>query len=71
MGHQGGVLRAVLREVEPGLFSADYPGELNQEEKGPQTLPDRHIGTDPEGVRNWVEQMAQGMGYERVIWETA
>jgi hypothetical protein len=68
-GPVSGTLRARLREVEPGLFSAEYPGELNQEEGGPQTYPDTHIGTDPQGVRSWVEQMARGLGYDRVEWE--
>ena len=68
MAQKGGVLHAILREVEPGVFRAEYPGELNQEQSGPETYPDTHIGTDPDGVRSWVEQMAAGMGYERVVW---
>ena len=68
-GFSRGTLRAILREIEPGLFSAKYPGELNQEEGGPQTYPDTHIGTDAEGVRMWVEEMAKGMGYDQVTWE--
>ncbi len=65
------ILHAVLREVEPGLYSADYPGELNAENPGgPGTLPDSHIGTDAGGVRTWVETMATGLGYDRVEWET-
>jgi hypothetical protein len=64
------VLHAVLREVEPGLFSADYPGELNAGD-GPGTLPDSHIGTDAGSVRTWVETMAAGLGYDGVAWETA
>ncbi|HYZ21330.1 MAG TPA: hypothetical protein VE690_04150 [Rhodopila sp.] len=65
-----GTLHARLREVEPGVFSAEYPGELNPAEGGPQTYPDTHVGTDPAGVRSWVEQMARGLGYDRVEWET-
>jgi hypothetical protein len=66
-----GTLHARLREVEPGVFSAEYPGELNSDDPGPETFPDAHIGTDPAGVKNWVEQMAAGLGYERVVWEPA
>lgn len=68
-GPLGGTLHAILREVEPGMFSAEYAGELNQDQGGPETYPDTHIGTDPDGVRMWVEEMAKGMGYERVVWD--
>jgi hypothetical protein len=64
-----GTLRAILREMEPGLFRAEYPGELNQDAAGVETFPDGHIGTDAEGVKQWVETMATGMGYAGVVWE--
>jgi hypothetical protein len=64
-----GTLRARLREVEPGVFSAEYPGEMNSADTGPETFPDAHIGTDASGVRTWVEEMALGLGYKRVVWE--
>jgi hypothetical protein len=58
-----------LQEVEPGLFRADYPGELNGTDDPPGgQLPDRHIGTSQDGVKTWVEQMAAGLGYCRVEW---
>jgi hypothetical protein len=64
-----GTLYATMEEVEPGLFRADYPGEMNgsNEPSGGQ-LPDRHIGTSQDEVRVWVEEMATGLGYERVEW---
>ncbi len=65
-----GILRAILREMEPGLFRAEYPGEMNQDEAGVEALPDSHIGTDASGVKQWVETMATGLGYERVVWES-
>jgi hypothetical protein len=65
---KSGILRATLEEVEPGLFRADYPCELNQEEAGREAFPDTHIGTDAAGVKSWVEEMAAGLGYERVEW---
>ena len=65
---KSGDLQAVLQEVEPGLFQALYPGEANQENAGIEALPDSHIGTDAAGVKNWVEQMASGLGYDRVEW---
>ena len=66
---RSGVLRATLREVSPGLYSAEYGGEINSMQAGAAEIPDAHIATTPESVTTWVEQMAQGLGYERVIWE--
>ena len=64
-----GELHAILREVEPGLFSAFYPGEMNDDQAGLEAFPDAHISTSAEGVKTWVEQMAIGMGYQRVVWD--
>ncbi len=63
------ILRARLREVEPGLFKAEYAGEMNSDDPGPETFPDAHIGTDAAGVKAWVEEMASGLGYDGVEWE--
>jgi hypothetical protein len=54
-----------------GVFSAEYPGEMNSDDACPETFPDAHIGTDASGVRIWVEEMAAGLGYDRVVWEPA
>ena len=70
-GKRSGTLFATLREIEPGVFSAEYPGELNSEDAGPETFPDAHIGTDASGVKTWVEEMAAGLGYDKVVWEQA
>ncbi len=69
-GKKSGALHARLREVEPGLFTAEYPGEMNSDDAGPEAFPDAHIGTSASGVKNWVEEMAAGMGYDRVVWES-
>jgi len=63
------ILHATMEEVEPGLFRADYPGEMNGSDvpSGGQ-LPDRHIATSRDDVRVWVEEMAVRLGYERVEW---
>ncbi|WP_146101602.1 hypothetical protein [Rhodopila globiformis] len=66
--HGRGVLKATLREVEPGLFKADYPGESNPEQADVEALPDSHLGDDAAGVKSWVEEMAAGLGYDRVEW---
>jgi len=69
MGQPSGVLRAVLREVEPGLFRAEYTGEINPDNPDEREIPDYHVGTDAAGVRQWVETMATNLGYEKVVWD--
>jgi len=67
-GPRSGMMRAVLREVEPGLFRAEYSGEINPDNPDEREIPDYHIGTAASDVKTWVEQMAAGMGYEGVQW---
>lgn len=69
-GPTSGVLHALLREVEPGLFRAEYTGEINPENPDEREIPDYHIGTDAAGVKNWVEEMAKGLGYDSVVWDS-
>jgi hypothetical protein len=66
-----GVLHAILREMEPGVFRAEYPGEMNQDEATVEAFPDSHVGTEASGVRQWVETMATSLGYDRVVWDPA
>ncbi|HEY0181524.1 MAG TPA: hypothetical protein VGC09_01840 [Rhodopila sp.] len=68
---RSGPLHAVLREVEPGLYRAEYSGEINPEDSDEREIPDFHVGTDAAAVRRWVEEMALGLGYDRVIWDTS
>lgn len=64
-----GILHATMDEVEPGLFRADYPGEMNGSDvPGGGQLPDRHVATSRDDVRVWVEQMAASLGYDCVEW---
>jgi len=65
-----GDFHAALREVEPGVFRAEYRGELNPANPDARALPDYHIGTSVEGVKVWTEQMARTMGYARVVWDS-
>ncbi len=65
-----GELHANMQEVEPGLFRAEYVGELNPTNPDQRAFPDLHVGTDPREVKTWVEQMARGLGYDRVIWDS-
>lgn len=63
-------IHAVLVEVEPCLFRADYRGVINQDDAGAEVRPDSHIGTDADGVKGFVEALAKGMGYDSVVWES-
>jgi hypothetical protein len=64
-----GEFHAAIREMEPGVFRAEYRGELNPEDPDARELPDYHVGTSVADVKIWVEQMAQSMGYARVVWD--
>jgi hypothetical protein len=64
-----GQLHATLRQVEDGLYRAEYRGEFNPDEHDEREIPDFHIGTSMADVKVWVEQMAAGMGYDRVVWD--
>ncbi len=66
---RSGTLRATLLEIEPGLYRAQYSGELNPENPDQREIPDFHLGTNAASVRQWVEEMASGLGYDRVVWE--
>ncbi len=69
MSPKSGALHARLREIEPGLFRAEYSGEINPENPDEREIPDFHLGTDRGGVKSWVEQMATQLGYDEVIWD--
>jgi hypothetical protein len=64
-----GVLHARLRQVEGELFRAEYSGEINPDPSDARDIPDYHVGTTADGVKIWVEQMAEGLGYDRVVWD--
>ena len=65
-----GEFHASSREMEPGVFRAEYRGEMNPDDPDARELPDFHLGTSVADVTTWVEQMAQSMGFHRVIWDT-
>jgi hypothetical protein len=65
-----GEFHAVIREMEPGVFRAEYRGELNPDNPDARAFPDYHLGTSFEDVKIWVEQMARTMGYARVVWDS-
>jgi hypothetical protein len=64
-----GVLHARMRQVEDELFRAEYSGEINPEQGDARNMPDYHVGTSATEVKIWVEQMATGLGYDRVVWD--
>jgi hypothetical protein len=64
-----GVLHARMREVEDELFRAEYSGEINPDPSDARDISDYHVGTSAMDVKIWVEQMAIGLGYDRVVWD--
>jgi len=56
-----------MRQVEDELFRAEYSGEINREPGDARNMPDYHVGTSATEVKIWVEQMATGLGYDRVV----
>ncbi len=63
-----GDLHASVREVEQGLFRAEYLGELNPQDPDARALPDSHLASSERDVKVWVEEMARGLGYRQVVW---
>jgi hypothetical protein len=55
--------------MEDGMYRAEYTGELNPENPDEREFPDFHVSISMASVKLWVEQMAQGMGYSRVVWD--
>ena len=64
-----GEFHASLRQVEAGVFRAEYSGEINPENPDAREIPDYHVGTSAADVKIWVEQMATGLGYSHVVWD--
>jgi hypothetical protein len=65
----GEKLRATLCEIERGLFHATYRrGRVASEM---HALPAYQVGDDAFDAKQRIEQSAQALGYEAVIWETA
>jgi hypothetical protein len=64
-----GVFHARMRQVEGQLFRAEYSGEINPDPSDARDIPDYHVGTSAKDVKIWVEQMAEGLGYDGVVWD--
>ena len=64
-----GEFHASLRQVEDGVFRAEYSGEINPENPDARAIPDVHVGTSAAEVKIWVEQMATNLGYTHVVWD--
>jgi hypothetical protein len=52
-----------------GVYRAEYSGEVNPKDPDAREILDYHIGTEANEVKEWVEQMARGLGYAQVVWE--
>ena len=64
-----GEFHASIQRVEQELYRAQYSGEINPDDPDAREIPDYHVGTSASAVKTWVEQMALGLGYERVVWD--
>lgn len=69
-GATRGTFHARIQRVEEGLYRAEYSGEINPENTDERDIPDYHLGTSMTDVKVWVEQMARGLGYREVIWDS-
>ncbi len=52
-----GEFHAAIREIEPGVFRAEYSGELNPQDPDARELPDYHLGTSVADVKVRVKQL--------------
>lgn len=64
-----GEFHARLERTPDGLFRALYAGEINPDEPDERAIPDMHLSSTEADARAWVEQIATGLGYTRVVWE--
>ncbi len=64
-----GELHAALRKMPDGTYRAEFPGEFNPDHPDEREFPDFHLSTSMQSVKLWVEQMALGLGYSRVVWD--
>jgi hypothetical protein len=64
-----GEFHARLKQVEPELYRAEYSGEINPDNPDEREIPDYHVSTSAADAKVWVEQMALGLGYDRVVWD--
>jgi hypothetical protein len=62
-------LRAIICEIEPGLFQAVYIDPRAAVESS--ELPDYQVGSSASEVKRWFEQTARALGYESVTWVKA
>ena len=65
----GSILHARMTTSSDGMYKAEYTGELNPQNPDEREFPDSHLGTTESEVRMWVEEMAKGLGYARVVWD--
>jgi hypothetical protein len=63
------IMHASMREVETGLFSAEYPTNPDPGAAGIERPQETHIGTDAESVKFWVEEVAVKQGFTQVVWD--
>ena len=74
VGGARGDFHARIREVEKGVFRAEYQGELNPmqnaENPSARQWPDYHLSDSLQAAKTWVENLAREMNYNRVVWDS-
>jgi hypothetical protein len=68
-GHRGD-FHARIREVEKGLYLAEYTGELNPDNPDQREWADSHLATSLDDANVFVENLARTENYRRVVWES-
>ena len=68
-GHRGD-FHARIREVEDGLYLAEFTGELNPDNPDAREWTDSHLSTSLDEAKVFVENLARTENYARVVWES-
>lgn len=65
-----GDFHASIRQVEPGLYKAEYTGDLNPAHPDAREWPDSHIANTLAEAKGFVEELARSLNYRRVVWDS-
>jgi hypothetical protein len=58
-----GEFHARMKEVDEGLYCAEYSGEINPENSNQQDIPDYHLGTS-------IAEVKSGLSRWPWVWDT-
>lgn len=71
LGIAGGITAIWATQADSSPFRGKYSGEMNSQNAGVEAFPDSHIGTGASSAKNWIQEMAVGSRYDRVVWASA